>query len=69
MVLVVGAGWLINMGVDKCIHPDCECLDYCEAEDPFSKTPVRKEEKQDWYDSDEWYYRNLNIGGETKYYE
>ena len=18
-----------------CLHPDCECLDYCEAQDPF----------------------------------
>ena len=24
-----------------CIHPDCECLDYCEAIDPFSKTPEK----------------------------
>ncbi|WP_295802174.1 hypothetical protein [uncultured Microbulbifer sp.] len=31
------------MRADKhstCIHPNCECLDYCEAEDPYSKTPV-----------------------------
>ena len=27
---------------DKCIHPDCECLDYCEADDPYSKTPIEK---------------------------
>ena len=26
--------------IDKCIHPDCECLDYCEAADPHSKTPT-----------------------------
>ena len=29
------------MSVDKCIHPDCECLDYCEAQDMFSETPKR----------------------------
>lgn len=23
-----------------CIHPHCLCLDYCEAEDPYSKTPT-----------------------------
>lgn len=28
--------------VDDCIHPDCECLDYCEAIDPWTKTPTRK---------------------------
>ena len=45
---------------DPCIHPDCECLDYCEAADPYSKTPVRHreskelEEALDWYQSDEW---------------
>ena len=27
---------------DKCIHPNCECLDYCEAHDPYSKTPIEK---------------------------
>lgn len=27
------------MASDKCIHPDCECLDYCEAQDPYSETP------------------------------
>ena len=27
---------------DKCIHPNCECLDYCEALDPYSKTPIEK---------------------------
>ena len=21
----------------KCIKPECECLDYCEAEDPYGK--------------------------------
>lgn len=24
---------------DECIHPNCECLDYCEAQDPHTKTP------------------------------
>lgn len=24
----------------KCIHPLCGCLDYCEAADPYSKTPI-----------------------------
>lgn len=44
---------------EKCIHPDCECDDFCMAEDPFSdyrKKPLPKEieEKLDWYESDEW---------------
>lgn len=26
----------------SCIHPHCECLDYCEAADPYSKTPTAK---------------------------
>lgn len=48
------------MKSEKCIHPECECLDYCEAQDAFSETPVRKKEsaelkeKLDWYESDEW---------------
>ena len=25
---------MISFSGDKCIHPDCECLDYCEAADP-----------------------------------
>ena len=40
----------VNIQVDvrkdednECIHPDCECVDYCEAKDPYSKTPERKE--------------------------
>ena len=44
---------------EKCIHPNCECLDYCEAQDPFSETPKKPmskeiEEKLNWYESDEW---------------
>jgi len=29
--------------MNKCIHPMCECLDYCEALDPYSITPTVKE--------------------------
>ena len=46
-----------RLRADKCIHPNCDCLDYCEAEDPFSETPEKTseiEEKLDWYQSDEW---------------
>jgi len=25
----------------KCIRPDCACLDYCEAQDPFSKPATK----------------------------
>ena len=32
------------MASEKCIHPDCECLDYCEALDPFSPTPTKRKE-------------------------
>ena len=38
---------MISFSGDKCIHPDCECLDYCEAADPFSDTPVRRKEDED----------------------
>lgn len=24
---------------NRCIHPKCECLDFCEAQDPYSETP------------------------------
>ena len=27
---------------ESCINPDCDCLDYCEADDPYSDTPTRK---------------------------
>jgi hypothetical protein len=29
------------MSKDRCMHPDCGCLDYCESEDPHSATPRR----------------------------
>lgn len=25
----------------KCIKPDCECLDYCEADDPYGKPQAK----------------------------
>ena len=31
----------IGNKASNCIHPNCECLDYCEADDPHSKTPTR----------------------------
>lgn len=27
--------------VGKCIKPDCECLDYCEADDPYGKPQAK----------------------------
>ena len=27
---------------DLCVNPDCDCLDYCEAVDPYSATPAGK---------------------------
>ena len=30
---------------DKCIRPDCECLDFCEAADPYSETPKKTDLK------------------------
>jgi len=29
----------------NCIHPNCECLDYCEALDPYSKTPIENPDR------------------------
>ena len=26
-----------------CIHPNCLCLDSCEARDPYSKTPTKRD--------------------------
>ena len=26
----------------RCIKPDCECLDYCEAEDPYGKPQAKR---------------------------
>ena len=31
---------MIEYNLADCIHPHCLCLDYCEAEDPHSKTPT-----------------------------
>ena len=52
------------MTVDKCMYPNCECLDYCEAQDPHSKTPksikqiedevTKNLEKTEYYETDEW---------------